>query len=133
MAYLHANILLCTLIHTQREEMTRIDRALLYQDTLEELYIEELPTSGGTMHHDHCRDLQTLLTQSRYYGEILAVKGASGVAKTGELNFSKSIEPPPLPVAQRLHRTMTPKLAAMTMARGHCRGREPGPAPCHFA
>jgi hypothetical protein len=41
MAYVQANILWlpCTSIHTPREKM--IERAILYQDTLEELYIKE--------------------------------------------------------------------------------------------
>ena len=53
-----ANILRlpCTSIHTPREKM--IERAQLYQDTLEKLYVKERP-SGGTIHPDHGRDLQS--------------------------------------------------------------------------
>jgi hypothetical protein len=48
-----------------------IERARLYQDTLEELYVKEPLTSGGTVHPDHGRDLQTLMSQSWYHEEIL--------------------------------------------------------------
>jgi hypothetical protein len=78
-----------------------IERALLFQDSLEELYVKECPTSGGTIHPEHVRDLQILLSQSRYHEKILAVKGASGpgVAKAHEFEFHKSVErqPPPAP------------------------------------
>jgi hypothetical protein len=74
-----------------------IEQARLYQDTLEELYVKECPTLGGTIHPDHGRDLQTLPSQSRYQKEILAVKGVSGVAKTNDLQFCNSVEPPPPP------------------------------------
>jgi hypothetical protein len=36
---------------TPREKM--IERARLYQDTLEELYVKERPTLCGTIHPDH--------------------------------------------------------------------------------
>jgi hypothetical protein len=58
------NILLCTLIHTPREEM--IEQAQLYRDTLRQLLVKEHPTSSGTIHPDHSRDLQTMLSQSLY-------------------------------------------------------------------
>jgi hypothetical protein len=53
MAYVQANILRlpCTSIHAPREKM--IERALLYQDTLEEVYVKECQTLCGTIHPDH--------------------------------------------------------------------------------
>jgi hypothetical protein len=53
MAYVQANILRlpCTSIHASREKM--IERARLYQDILEQLYVKERPTLCGTIHPDH--------------------------------------------------------------------------------
>ena len=99
MTYVQANLMLCTTIHVPSKEL--LERTRSYQDSLEELYIKDHPAVGRsrrTIHPDHRRDLQTLLSQ--YYEEILTIKGASGVAKTRELKFRKSIdrlEPPPPP------------------------------------
>jgi hypothetical protein len=80
--------------------------------------LSERPTSGGTIHPDHGRDLQTLLSQSRYHEEIQAAKarrrervewrpGQLQVGKisdfkfrkTRDFKFRKSVEPPPPPAA----------------------------------
>jgi hypothetical protein len=37
-----------------------IEKARLYQDTLDELYVKERP-SGGTIHPDHGRDLKSTM------------------------------------------------------------------------
>jgi hypothetical protein len=70
MVYVQANILRlpCTSIHTLREKMIKI--AQLYQDTLEELYVKGCPTSSGTIHLDHGKDLQTLLSQSLCHKDL---------------------------------------------------------------
>jgi hypothetical protein len=64
MEYVQANLLRlpCISIHTQRKKL--IESALLYQVTLEELYVKERP-SGGTIHPDHGRDLQSTTRTSR--------------------------------------------------------------------
>jgi hypothetical protein len=103
-----------------------IEQARLYQDTLEELYAKERPTLGGTIHPDHGRDLQTLPSQSRYQKEILAVKGASGVAKTNDFKFRNNVEtqPPPAPAPSNDARA-----GCVTMARGDATAANPAPVP----
>ena len=86
MTYAQANILLCTSIHsTPREE--RFEQARWFRDTHEELYINEHSTtdgSHGTIHSDHCRDLQTLLSQ--YYDKLRK-----------SVESAPPPQPPPLP------------------------------------
>ena len=66
------------------------ERARSFQDTLKELK-NILPRTGPCI----LIIAETLL--SHYHEELLSLKEASGVEKTRELKFCKSIEPPPLP------------------------------------
>jgi hypothetical protein len=61
MAYVQADILRLLFVLPSRSMLRvrlgagekMIERALLYRDTLEELYVEERPALCGTMHPDH--------------------------------------------------------------------------------
>ena len=101
------------------------EQARSFQGTLEELYVEKHPTADRTIHPDHRRDLQTLLSQ--YHEELLSLKEASGVAKTRELKFRKSIEPPP-PSEDASGRDPTPTPAPAVEAPAAL-AANPNPAP----
>ena len=88
-------------------------------NTLEEIYIKEHPTADGTIHPDHRLDLHSLLFP--YCDELLSIKGASGVAKTRELKYHKSVELAPPPPRLCLSLSIIP---AMPVAK-----TQPSPPP----
>jgi hypothetical protein len=97
MAYVQANIIRLpyTLIHTLREKM--IKRARLYQDILEELCVKERPTLAGPDISNMAETYRLCCLSHDTTMEILAGKGASGVSKTSDFKFRKSVEPQPQP------------------------------------
>jgi hypothetical protein len=104
-----------------------IERALLFQDSLKELYVKECPTSGGTIHPEHVRDLQILLSQSLYHEKILAVKGVAQEWRT--LMTSNFVRASSVRLRLRLHQTTTPGQATMMMAWGAAATVNPATPP----
>ena len=51
---------------------------MVLQESLEEGYKTDYPTDDGSIHPDYCQALHNLL--SKYYEDVLGVKGASGVS-----------------------------------------------------